>query len=258
MRSLLLLILWLVGLGHAQGPPASPLRLATSRGAVTTFQSAVALRGAAGQLIWRRDLPVRWIQDVQVAGGALLVAVRAEEMGGVLILDLKSGLLTGADTLAGASLHADPDARGLRRGWGLEGERFWWVSTSSGAYLASQTRVVDLTWGLVQTIRGAPFARQGPIIFFIPSTARSPLNEPERLDLIFWDTRTAQSIQREFIVAARPGCGNLVAVYTLDDYGNRLEGPTYTAMRRDDCGLFRAQFKWAESEWQSPAILPAP
>lgn len=81
MRSLLLLIFWLVGLAHAQGPPASPLRLATLSGTVTAFHSAVALRGAAGQLIWRRDLPVRWIQGMRVTGDALLVAVRAENMG---------------------------------------------------------------------------------------------------------------------------------------------------------------------------------
>lgn len=140
----------------------------------------------------------------------------------------------------------------------MEGERFWWVSTSSGAYLASQTRVAHLTWGLVQTIRGAPFARQGPVIFFVPSTPYAPLNRPERLELIFWDSRTEQAQQRDFTVAARPGCGNLAEVYTLDDYGNRLDGPTCTALRRDGCGLFRTQFDWAESELQTPAILPAP
>lgn len=257
MRLLLLLIFALMGLAGAQGP-ASPLRLVTSEGVVTAFRGAAALRTPAGRLIWRRDLPVRWIEDVQVTGESLLLAVAAQDGSGVLILNLRTGLLTSADLLAGANLNVDAAGRRLRRGWGVEGERVWWVSTSSGAYISSRTRVVDLTWGLTQEISGVPFARQGPVLFFSPSTQISPLSQPERLALIFWDTRAGLAQSRTFTVAARPGCGALLGASTLDDYANDLDGPTFTALRRDGCGLFRSRFLWAQSKRQTPGILPAP
>ena len=64
--------------------------------------------------------------------------------------------------------------------------------------------MVDLTWGLTQEISGVPFARQGPVLFFSPSTQISPLSQPERLALIFWDTRAGLAQSRTFTVAARP------------------------------------------------------
>ncbi|AWT36594.1 hypothetical protein GCM10008956_18320 [Deinococcus arenae] len=96
------------------------------------------------------------------------------------------------------------------------------------------------------------------MLFFSPSTQISPLSQPERLALIFWDTRAGLAQSRTFAVAARPGCGALLDASTLDDYANDLDGPILTALRRDGCGLFRSRFLWAQSERQTPAILPAP